>query len=78
MKIVKNNSNANQNKLQWIIEMTILVVVFAVFAWTTFKGVQENSTDIFSRKSTIETVFLYMGIISGTIPVFYLIFQAIL
>ena len=78
VNIVKNFANANRNKLQWIIEMTILVAVFAVFAWAAFKGVHENSVDFFSRKSTIEKVFLYTGIVSGIIPVFYLIFQAIL
>ena len=67
-----------KTKGQWIIEMTVLFAVFAVFAWAAFNGVRDQSTDFFARTSIWENIFLYSGIVAGVVPVFYLIFQAVL
>ena len=65
-------------KWQWIIEMSVLLAVFAVFAWASYDSLCNNSSDFFAQETIWETVLLYAGIISGIVPVFYLIFQAVL
>lgn len=67
-----------KTKGQWIVEMAVLFAVFAIFAWAAFNGVRDQSSDFFARNTVWEKIFLYAGIVAGVIPVFYLIFQAIL
>lgn len=78
VEIMKKSSAFWQSKGQWILEMSVLVAVFAVFAWAAFHGVRSKSVDLFSQHNSLETILLYVGIFSGIAPVFYLIFQAIL
>lgn len=75
---MRNSESLWQKKCQWILEMSVLIAVFAIFAWAAFKGVRERSIDIFNNSSSVETTLLYIGIGTGIIPVFYLIFQAVL
>ena len=75
---MKKSSAIWQNKGQWILEMSILVAVFAIFAWAAFNGVRTRTVNIFDQQSSLENILLYISIFSGTVPVFYLIFQAVL
>ena len=75
---MKKSSAIWQNKGQWILEMSILVAVFAIFAWAAFNGVRTRTVNIFDQQSSLENILLYISLFSGTIPVFYLIFQAVL
>lgn len=75
---MKKSSAIWQNKGQWILEMSILIAVFAIFAWAAFNGVRTRTVNIFDQQSSLENILLYISLFSGTIPVFYLIFQAVL
>ena len=75
---VKNSTAFWKNKGQWILEMGVLFAVFAVFAFAAYNGVREQSADFFARETVWEKILMYAGIFAGVVPVFYLIFQAVL
>ena len=75
---MKNLSANRQHKLQWIIEMSVLIAVFAIFAWAAVNGVKSQSSVLFDEGAKLEKTLVYISICSGIIPVFYLIFQSIL
>ena len=75
---MKRSSAIWQNKMQWMVEMSILIAVFAIFAWAAVNGVKSQSSVLFDNNSKLETTLIYISICSGIIPVFYLIFQSIL
>lgn len=75
---MKNLSANRQHKLQWIIEMSVLIAVFAIFAWAAVNGVKSQSSVLFDEGAKLERALVYISICSGIIPVFYLIFQSIL
>ena len=75
---VKNSTAFWKNKGQWILEMGVLFAVFAVFAFAAYNGVHDHSADFFARETIWEKILLYAGIFAGVVPVFYLIFQAVL
>ncbi len=75
---MKNLSANRQHKLQWIIEMSVLIAVFAIFAWAAVNGVKSQSSVLFDEGAKLERTLVYISICSGIIPVFYLIFQSIL
>ena len=75
---MKNLSANRQHKLQWIIEMSVLIAVFAIFAWAAVNGVKSQSAVLFDEGAKLERTLVYISICSGIIPVFYLIFQSIL
>ena len=75
---MKNLSANRQHKLQWVIEMSVLIAVFAIFAWAAVNGVKSQSSVLFDEGAKLERTLVYISICSGIIPVFYLIFQSIL
>ena len=58
--------------------MSVLIAVFAIFAWAAVNGVKSQSSVLFDEGAKLEKTLVYISICSGIIPVFYLIFQSIL
>ena len=58
--------------------MSVLFAVFALFAWAAYDGVRDHSSDFFTQETVWEKLLLYTGVFAGIVPVFYLIFQAVL
>lgn len=67
-----------KEKKYWILEISALMAVFAVFAWGVISGMITNRQYLVPGENDLEYTLLIFGLCTGIIPVFYLIFQAVL
>ena len=70
--------SVSKRKKYWILEITALAAVFVSLCWGVFSGIINRQCSLVPGEDNAEYILLMIGLITGSIPVFYLIFQAVL
>lgn len=68
----------DKRKKYWILEITALAAVFISLCWGVFSGIITRKSSLVPGENDAEYILLMVGLITGAVPVFYLLFQAAL